>query len=196
MNDTIKIELNLPEIGGTLVAFLELDWEKMREDFKEQFPEFADKITFRSSDEYKAFEERESHKYYRPDWRLLFEYVSSDARYNSAFALVWGEQDKWLSRSTFKAFYEAFEESLKKMKILVTQNFQGTYSKYIGEINKPAFKVVAEDNKVYLGFILSSSTTSFTQRLDIKTTEEIIEKLKDIPEKALELMISLEELTS
>ncbi len=80
------------------------------------------------------------------------------------------------------------------MKVLSKQSFQGTYSKMIGEMYNPKFQVMAENGKVYLDFWLSSGTHSFAHELDIETTEKIIEKLKEIPSKADEMMNDLIEL--
>lgn len=194
MDDTISIDLKLPTIGGELTAFIEFDYDRSYKDFEKESPPDRG-ISYSERDEKREkFRESSGTKYYYPAWRLSFTLRSSDARYNAANACIYNKAKEHTKRKLFNDFYVSFEEALKKMKVLSKQSFQGTYSKMIGEMYNPKFQVMAENGKVYLDFWLSSGTHSFAHELDIETTEKIIEKLKEIPSKADEMMNDLIEL--
>lgn len=194
MNEQINLYLNLPVIGGKLTAYTVEDWKRKQEEFKKQFPEFKDKYLYSGVPEYVEFGKKVDHIYYLIEWKITFTVGVNDARFNDGFAVIYGEQTEYLPRTTFEEFYETFKDALKKMKVLSNHTFDGTYKKTVGNLRALTLEVVGENNEIYLNFWVSSNTRSFSLKLDTETVEEIIEKLKDVPNKALELMVSLDEL--
>lgn len=195
MNDTLKEDLDLPVIGGVLTAYFTKDFDLMEKEFIKEFPEYADERWLWSNSEFKKFRDRTDRKYYKTDWYISFDIHSGDRRFNSGHATIHSEHEEVFADSCFEHFCIDLADALKKMKVLEEKKFSGSYKKTIGTCRNPELEVVAENNRVYLNFGAKSETHKFSHALSIATTEKIIEEIKEVPEKALNLMISLEELS-
>jgi hypothetical protein len=162
LNDSLKEELAIPHLSGTLVA--EILWKGVFERAK------ADSQTLEERDRLcvlYADETRLENYYFR--WRISFWLDGPDRRYNGDGSSVDPLKIPDLIRD--------FETALAIIRELSNTRFAGTYNKRIGSSAAPELAVTGSDGVFKLKFSLSNDRWTLSRLLPADDIERAIGQL-------------------
>jgi len=179
--ESLKEQLNIPTIGGTLIAeygFRSDAWGRAKAESSSGHV---------SASLLKKFMDRSVLENYEFRWRVSFWFDGPDRRYNGAGAD--------LSEAGLLELIHDFEMALNITQQLGTTKFSGTYHKRVGEAANPSLWVVGIGGVFGLQFSMSNDSRTLWKTIPAESLPEAISQLKSALVRGPQLLDILRSVT-
>jgi hypothetical protein len=166
--ESLKEELNIPTIGGTLIAEC-----GFRTDAQERANSEAPIWEWKERERLvKKYWDRSLGENYELRWKILFWFDGPDRRFRGAGADI--------SEASLPTLIQDFEAASGVILQLSATNFSGTYSKRIGTFTNPWLDVVGSNGNFGVRFSMTNAIRSLWRTIPADRIPEVISHLKGV----------------
>lgn len=187
LEESLKEELHIPTIGGTLIAefgFKADVWARARR------AEHFDLETFSWKGEHELYgkcADTSLPENYEFRWRVWFWFAGPDRRYNGAGVSI--------SESCLPELIRDFESALGIIQQLGTAKFSGTYRKVIGTSTNPDLQVVGSNGNFGVEFSMANNIRRLLKTISADNLPRAIAGLRHALVRGPELLDALRSVT-
>lgn len=182
LEESLKEELNISTLGGTLIAefgFRSNYWERAKREANDNFSE-AMQLK-------KRFSDRSQPDNYEFRWGVWFWFAGPDRRYNGAGVSI--------SEARLPELIRDFETALGTIQQLSTAKFSGTYHKRIGTSNNPQLQVVGSNCSFGLEFSIANDIRRLWKTISADNLPRATAELKHALVRGPQLLDTLRSVT-